>query len=115
MDRVAGKPAVTDDSQELWNFLNLNLNHGAIMRQKLQGNLLHMRKLLGNLLHPEIEKIQGILELETGNGHIVSICLQQVVPHMGKVYSIVRKIYDRSSTDNLDDLDVNTALLDFFP
>ena len=32
------------------------------------------------------------------------------VPHMGKVFSIVRKIYDRKPTDNLKDLDVNTAI-----
>ena len=33
-----------------------------------------------------------------------------VVPRMEKVFSIVRKIYDRSFTDNLDDLDVTTAI-----
>ena len=34
-----------------------------------------------------------------------------MVLHMERVFSIVRKIYDRSPTDNLDDLDVNTAIL----
>ena len=29
---------------------------------------------------------------------------------MGKVYSIVRKIHGRSPTDDLNDLDVNTAV-----
>ena len=33
---------------------------------------------------------------------------------MEKVYSIVRKIYDRSPTDDLNDLDVNTAVWDIF-
>ena len=37
-----------------------------------------------------------------------------VVPHMEKVFSIVRKIYHRSSTDNLDDFDVNTATWGIF-
>ena len=32
------------------------------------------------------------------------------VPHMEKVFSIVRKIYDRKPTDNLKDLDVNPAI-----
>ena len=32
------------------------------------------------------------------------------VPHMEKVLSIVRKIYDRKATDDLKDLDVNTAV-----
>ena len=31
------------------------------------------------------------------------------VPHMEKVFSIERKIYDRRPTDKLKDLDVNTA------
>ena len=33
-----------------------------------------------------------------------------VVPHTGKVYSIVRKIYGQSPMDDLNDLDVNTAV-----
>ena len=33
-----------------------------------------------------------------------------VVPHMEKVHSIVRQIYGRSPTDDLNDLDVNTAM-----
>ena len=33
-----------------------------------------------------------------------------VVPHVDKVCSIVRKIYGRSPTDDLNDLDVNTAV-----
>ena len=63
MDGVAGKPAATDER----NYGNFpNLNHGAIMRKKLQGNL----------LHPEIQKFQGIQKLKTRNGHIIYICLQ---------------------------------------
>ena len=31
------------------------------------------------------------------------------VPHMEKVFLIVRNIYDRKQTDDLKDLDVNTA------
>ena len=37
-------------------------------------------------------------------------CASSVVPHMNEVYSIVRKIYGRSPTDDVDDLDVNTAI-----
>ena len=33
-----------------------------------------------------------------------------VVPHMEKVYSIVRQVYGRSATDDLNDLDVNNVL-----
>ena len=37
-----------------------------------------------------------------------------VVPHMNKVHSIVQKMYGRSSTDELNDLDVNTAVWGIF-
>ena len=40
--------------------------------------------------------------------------VSSVVPHMNKVYSIVRKIYGRSLTDDMDDLDVNTAIWGIF-
>ena len=36
------------------------------------------------------------------------------VPHMEKVFSIVRKIYDRKPTDDMKDLDVNTAIWSIF-
>ena len=36
------------------------------------------------------------------------------VPHTVKVFSIVRKIYDRKPTDNLKDLDVNTSIWGIF-
>ena len=41
-------------------------------------------------------------------------CVSSVVPHMNEVYSIVRKIYGRSPTDDMDDLDVNTAIWGIF-
>ena len=37
-----------------------------------------------------------------------------MAPHMEKVFLIARKIYDRSPTDNLDDLDVNPAFWEIF-
>ena len=37
-----------------------------------------------------------------------------VVPHIDEVYSIVRKIYGRSPTGNLNDIDVNTAVWEKF-
>ena len=36
------------------------------------------------------------------------------VPHMNKVFSIVRQTYGRSPTDDLNDLDVNTAIWGIF-
>ena len=38
----------------------------------------------------------------------------EYVPHMEKVFPVVRKIYDRKPTDKLKDLDVNTAIWGVF-
>ena len=82
----------------------LNLNPGAITRKKWRGNL----------LHPEILELQRFLQLAAGNGHIISLCLQAFAPHMDKVCSIVRKIYGRSPTEDLNDLDMDTAVWGIF-
>ena len=37
-----------------------------------------------------------------------------VVSHMDKVYSIVRKTYDRGPTDGMEDLDVKAAICGLF-
>ena len=76
----------------------------------LQGNMLLMRKLQGNLLHPENSEDSGDPKAGNRNWPHNFHMSSAVVSHMEQVYSIVRKIYDRSSTDNLDDLDVNTAI-----
>ena len=44
--------------------------------------LLEISKLQGNLLHPEIQKNQRTLKLETVIGHRIFICLPVVVPHI---------------------------------
>ena len=77
----------------------LNLNHGAFMRKKWQGNL----------LHSEIQKIQAILKLEAENGHIIFHLSAAVVPHMEKVSSIAWQIFGRSPTDDLNAFEVNNA------
>ena len=62
------------------------------------------------MLHPELLQIQRILKLEAEkwphNFHMSPAALL----HMEKVYSIVRQIYGRSPTDDLNDLDVNNAV-----
>ena len=58
---------------------------------------------------PKYQKIQKIQNTKVEFGRIISVYHQDCVPHMEKVFSIVRKIYDRKPRDNLKDLDVNTA------
>ena len=67
------------------------------------------KKLQGNLLHPEIQKNSGISEAGGSNLPHHFHMSPAVVPHMEKVHSILRQIYGRSPTDDLNDLDVNNA------
>ena len=61
------------------------------------------------------QKIQGILKLKEGNGHLIFyISSSAVVSYMDKVYSIVRKTYDRGPTDEMEDLNVNAAIWRMF-
>ena len=61
-----------------------------------------------NLLRPEIQGIQRVLKLESENVHIISYVSSISTSHE-KVYSIVRKVYGRSPTDELNDFDVNNT------
>ena len=79
-----------------------------------QGNLWQ----LNSKENQEIQKFQKVQKTQKpksriwphNNFRISPHC----VPHMEKVFSIVRKIYDRTPTDDLNDLDVNTAICFFF-
>ena len=68
-------------------------------------------------MHPEvqeIQEIQGFLKLEAEKWPQFFDMSPAAVPHMEKVYSIVRQIYGRSPTDDLNDLDENNALWGIF-
>ena len=100
-----------------WNCLQWNLS-----RQKKTRNTWTILKLLyikGNLSLQDIREFQetpGDSETEGNdeywphNLHISS----NYVHHMEKVSSIVRQRYGRSPTDQMKDLDVNTAIWDIF-
>ena len=81
MDRVARKLAATDESQEICE----------------------CKEVTGKPVEKATRKPDASRTSEDSG-------TSAVVPHMEKVYSIVRKTYDRSPRDNLDDLDVNTAV-----
>ena len=71
-----------------------------------------LTRVRGNLRLPVFQKIQGILKLKEGNGHIIFYISSAVVSYMDKVYSIVTKTYDRGPKDEMEDLDVNAAFLE---
>ena len=69
--------------------------------------------MIGKSVASKIQEIQGILKLEAGNRYI-NFTSPAVVPHMENVCSIVRQIFGRSPTDDVNDLDVNNAVWGIF-
>ena len=67
-----------------------------------------------NLRLPVFQKNEGFLKLKEGNGHTISTISSEVVSYMEKVYSIVRKTYDRGPTDEMEDLNANAAVWRMF-
>ena len=98
MVEVAGKPAATDESQELWEF------------SESESCSNHEKEVTGKL----VESINSEISVTSKAGsrkwpHHFHVS-PAVEPHMEKVYSIVRQIYGGSPTDDLDDIDVNNAI-----
>ena len=73
MEDSAGKLVATKDDQVIWEFSELN--PGAFTRVKKQASSLDTKTARGNLRHPVFQKIQGILKLKEGSGHIISTYL----------------------------------------
>ena len=111
MDKVAGKLAATDESQELWEFSESE--SWSSHEKEVTGKLVAHEEVTGKLVASRNSENSGNPKVGSRkwphNFHMPSA----VVSYMEKVYSIVRKIYDRSFTDNLDDLDVNTDICFF--
>ena len=76
------------------------------MRRELQGDLLPKKQPQGNLVASRSSENSGNPKAESRDWPHNFYMSSTVVPHMEKVHSFVRKIYGRSSTDDLDDFDV---------
>ena len=94
---VAVKPAATDKGQESWDF----------SESESWSN--HEKEVT-------VKPVASRNSENSGNSNAGSRkwphhfhMSPAVVPHMEKVYSIVRQIYGRSPTDDLNDLNLNTA------
>ena len=77
-------------------------NSWILLRLEVQGSLSHQDT-------KDIQETQKLLEIQ---GKFWPHHYQKspdCVPHMNKVFSIVRQTYGPSPTDDLNDLDVNTA------
>ena len=98
IDRVAGKPAATDKSQESLEF----------SESESWSN--HEREATGKPVASRTTGNSGNCEAGSRKWPHNFHMSPAVVPHMGKFYSIVRQIYGRSPTDDLNDLDVNAAV-----
>ena len=101
-----GRPVATDKDQKSLNRQERSvISRGEPVAIGYLGYLENSRKL---------QMIQKIRNSKVEFGHIISVNHQINVDHMEKVFSIIRKTYDRKPTDDLTDLDVNTATWSIF-
>ena len=66
-----GKPVATEENQVLWKFSESE--SWSVHEDEVTGELV----VQGNLRLPVFQKIQGILTLKEGNGHIIFTCPPQ--------------------------------------
>ena len=76
---------------------SLNLNPGAFTRMRLQVSLLHTKKVRGNLRLSVFHKIQGILKLKEGNGHLIFTYPRQSCVTWTKSF----RLWERLAIENL--------------
>ena len=100
MGDSAVKPVATDENQVFWE-----VHVSFVACKKERGK---------NLRLPVFEKIQGFLEAEGRKWPHNFYISSEVVSYVDKVYSIVRKTYDRGPTDEMKDLIVNAAIWRMF-
>ena len=98
MAEVARKPAVTDKSQDSWEF----------SESEFRSN--HEKEVTGKPVASRNSGNSGNSKAGSREWPHTFHMSPASVPHMEKVYSIVRQIYGRSPTDDLNDLDVNSAV-----
>ena len=102
MADVARKPAASDKSQDSWEFSESQSrsNHEKEVTEKLVAS-----RNSGNSGNSKAGSREWPHNFHMSPASVL---------HMEKVYSIVRQIYGRSPTDDLNDLDVNCAVWFFF-
>ena len=104
------QPVATDENKFMWEFYESWRNHEDEVTVKPFAHKTATGKPVAssnseNSGNPKAESRKWLHNLHTSPA---------VVPRMETVFSIVRKIYDREPTDNMDDLDVNAAIWGIF-
>ena len=97
MVEVAEKPAATDKSQESWE------------SSESESWSNHEKEVTGKLVASSSSENSWNSKAGSRKWPHNFHMSPAAVPHMEKVYLIVRQIYGRSPTDDLSDLDENNA------
>ena len=100
MVEVAVKPAGTDMSQESWEFFESESWNN------------HEKEVTGKLVASRSSENSRNSNAGSKKWHIIFV--SPAAPHMEKVQSIVRQVYGRSPTDDLDDFNENNAFWSIF-
>ena len=112
MDKAAEEPAATGQSQEIWEFIESE--SWSNYEKGVAGTLVAKEKGTERAVASRSSENSVIPEAEKKKWSHNFFMSSAMVPHTEKVDSVVRKIHGRSLTDDLDDLDVNPAVLGFF-
>ena len=112
MDDSAGKPVATEENQVLCKFSGSE--SWSVHEDEVTGELVAYRKSAGKPAASRISENSGNPEAERRKWPHNFCISSEVVSYMDKVYSIVRKTYDRGPTDEMTDLNVNAAIWRMF-
>ena len=105
MDDSAGKPVATEENQVFWEFSESEYEDEVTGKPVAYKNSA-ASSISENSANPEAERRKW----PQHNFYIFSA----IVSYMDKVYSIVRKTYDRGPVDEMEDLDENAAIWRMF-
>ena len=112
MDDSAGKAVATEENQVLWEFSESD--SWSVHEDEVPGESVAYENCAEKPAASSISENSGSPEAESRKWPHNFYISSEVVSCMDKVYSIVRKTYDRKPTDEMEDLDVNAAIWGMF-
>ena len=108
MDDSAVKPVATEENQVLWEFSESE--SWSDHEDDVTGGPLAYKKSAEKPAASSVSENSGNPNAERRKWPHNFYISSEVVSYMDKVYSIVRKTYDRGPTDEIEDLSVNAAI-----
>ena len=112
MDDSAEKPVATEENQVLWKFSESE--SWRVHKDEVTSEPVAHEKGAGKPAASSISENSGNPKTERRKWPHSFYISSEVVSDMDKVYSIVRKTYDRGPTDDMEDLNMNAVMWGMF-